>query len=693
MAGQIGQHDVVPELEGLVASHPLDEPLAALLMRALRAQGKPGRALEVFEATRARLADQLGIDPSAELAELHLELLRAVPPPARGNLPAEVSSFVGRERDVREVRALIANHRLVTLLGPGGNGKTRLSVEVGALVPGEVWRVELAPVTDPAEVPQAVQTALRLRGQVLIGRTTAMPAPSEPLHRLAEALAGREMLLILDNCEHLIGAAAELADVLLRAAPGLRLLTTSREPLGIPGERLHAVEPLALPGGCGFRVGVGISFGTPTARPRRQCDPDRGHGRAGGPDLPGAGRHAAGHRAGRGQVAYAPDRRARRPPGRPVPPAQRRQPDGSPRHQTLRAVVGWSWDLLGEDERRLWRRFAMFSGGADVTAVEQVCDADLDLLGALVDKSLLVLAPDGRYRMLETIREYGLERLAEAGEAESQRMALAGWLLALAADAEPELRGADQLVWLRRLSVEHDNLHAATRAAIDAGDKATATAFVARLGWYWWLRAHRMEGAVLAAEAAGLPGDTGREDLALTHTFAAINGLEGALSMAVVQEHLRLAEVNGAGPDAAHPALRLLQPLAAIFDNPDMEAGFRAVEPLFEDPDLWLRSAAKMIVAHLRLNFGQSGVVAIAEMREALAGFRELGERWGIGFTLSALGDMVAGGGDFVEGSGCSGRRSRWSARSASGRTCRSWRRSWRISSTWPASRTRHGGC
>ncbi|GIE04549.1 SARP family transcriptional regulator [Paractinoplanes durhamensis] len=651
LAGQIGQHDVVPELEGLVASHPLDEPLAALLMRALRAQGKPGRALEVFEATRARLADQLGIDPSAELAELHLELLRAVPPPARGNLPAEVSSFVGRERDVREVRALIANHRLVTLLGPGGNGKTRLSVEVGALVPGEVWRVELAPVTDPAEVPQAVQTALRLRGQVLIGRTTAMPAPSEPLHRLAEALAGREMLLILDNCEHLIGAAAELADVLLRAAPGLRLLTTSREPLGIPGERLHAVEPLALPpvgadsaSASAFpsvrllldrAANVTLTEGTvePVVRICRALD-----------GMPLAIELAAA-RLRTLPIAVLADRLADR---------FRLLNGGSrtalPRHQTLRAVVGWSWDLLGEDERRLWRRFAMFSGGADVTAVEQVCDADLDLLGALVDKSLLVLAPDGRYRMLETIREYGLERLAEAGEAESQRMALAGWLLALAADAEPELRGADQLVWLRRLSVEHDNLHAATRAAIDAGDKATATAFVARLGWYWWLRAHRMEGAVLAAEAAGLPGDTGREDLALTHTFAAINGLEGALSMAVVQEHLRLAEVNGAGPDAAHPALRLLQPLAAIFDNPDMEAGFRAVEPLFEDPDLWLRSAAKMIVAHLRLNFGQSGVVAIAEMREALAGFRELGERWGIGFTLSALGDMVAGGGDFVEG-------------------------------------------
>ncbi|WP_213013078.1 BTAD domain-containing putative transcriptional regulator [Paractinoplanes toevensis] len=642
------QPDAVPELEGLVAQHPLDEPLAALLMRALRDQGNPGRALEVFETVRKRLADQLGTDPSPELAELHLDLLRAAP---RGNLPAEVSSFVGRENDVKAVCALLASHRLVTLLGPGGNGKTRLSVEVGLKVPGEVWRVELAPVTDPAEVPQAVQTALRLRGQVLIGRATPVMSTSEPLARLAEALAGREMLLILDNCEHLIGAAAELADTLLRAAPGLRLLTTSREPLGIPGERLHAVEPLALPP-------VGADAGTASAFPAVRLLLDRAPAVVLTGDnvepviricraldgMPLAIELAAA-RLRTLPVAVLADRLADR---------FRLLTGGSrtalPRHQTLRAVVDWSWDLLGEAERRLWRRFAMFHGGADVAAAEQVCDADPDVLGALVDKSLLVLGPDGRYRMLETIREYGLERLAEAGESESQRMALAGWLLALATAAEPRLRSADQLVWLRRVSDEHDNFHASTRAAIDAGDKATAAAFVARLGWYWWLRGHRMEGAGLAAEVAAMPGEADREDVALTHTFASINGLEGALSIDAVQEHFRLAEANGAGPDAAHPALRLLQPLAAIFDNFDPDVGFRAVEPLFEDPDPWLRASAKMIVGHLRLNFGYSGESVIADMREALAGFRSVGERWGIGFTLSALGDLVAADGDFAQG-------------------------------------------
>ena len=146
-----------------------------------------------------------------------------------------------------------------------------------------------------------------------------------------------------------------------------------------------------------------------------------------------------------------------------------------------------------------------------------------------------------------------------------------------------------------------------------------------------------------------MPGEADPEDLALTHTFAAINGLEGALPITAVQEHFLEAEAHGAGPDARHPALRLLKPLAAIFDNPELSVGFRAILPLFEDDDAWLRAAAKMIVAHLRLNFGHSGEPAAADLRAALAGFRSVGERWGMGFSLSALGDMAAADGDFAQ--------------------------------------------
>ena len=662
LAEQMTQRDTTPELEGLVAAHPLDEPLVALLMRALREQGKAGRALEVFEAMRRRLADQLGADPSAELTELHRELLRADAPAARGNLPAEVSSFVGRDSDVREVRALIAEHRLVTLLGPGGSGKTRLSVEVGSRLPGEVWRVELAPLTDPAELPQAVLRALGLRGQVMFGRP-GISEPTSPLQRLQEALTGRAMLLILDNCEHLIAAAAGLADTLLRSAPRLRLLTTSREPLGIPGERLRPVEPLALPP-------VGADASTAAGFPAVRLLLDRAAGfRLGDDNVEAVVRvcraldgmplaiELAAARLRTLPVAVLADRLADR---------FRLLTGGSrtalPRHQTLRAVVDWSWDLLGDDERRLWRRFAVFHGGADVTAVEQVCllgwradghGTGLDLLAALVDKSLLVLGADGRYRMLETIREYGVERLAEAGETESQRLALARYLIALATEAEPHLRGAEQLIWLRRLAEEHDNLHAAIRAAIEAGDAATAYALVARLGWYWWLRGHRVEGATLASEVTGLAGPADPEDIGLAHTFAALNGLEGAIPIDQVQSHFFAAKAYGAGPDARHPGLRLIQPLIGIFDEPDAEAGFRAVEPLFRDPDPWLRATSRMIIGHLRLNFGQSSETAAADMRAALAGFREVGERWGIGFSLSALGDMAAAAGDFTQAVRC----------------------------------------
>ena len=644
--------ELVPELEELTAAHPLHEPLAGLLMQALVAAGRPGRALEVYERTRRELADGLGADPSPDLADLHLELLRAEPPRGRGNLPSEVSSFVGRDQDVRAVRDLIANHRLVTLTGPGGSGKTRLSVEVGrAQTTAEVWRVELAPVTDPAEVAQAVLTTFGLRSQVVLARPGRPPVVENvaPLTRLRDALAGKELLLILDNCEHLIGAAAGLADALLRAAPGLRLLATSREPLGIPGERLWPVEPLALP----------PEGGDPGRYPAVQLLLDRAEAARPGFALTAATTAPVVRicRALDG-MPLAIELAAARLRTVPVQVLADRLADrfrlltgGSraalPRHQTLRAVVDWSWDLLSGPERELWRRFAVFPGGADVTAVEQVCGADLDLLGALVDRSLLVLGGDGRYRMLETLREYGLERLAEAGETERMRLALARYLLALAREAEQHLRDAGQLHWLSRLGDEHDNLHATVRAAIEAGDAATAVALTARLGWYWWLRGHRAEGATLCREVAAMAGEPDPEDLAVTYTFAALNGLEGVLPIEEVEVAFRMADQISAGTSRSHPVLRLLRPLSEVFENGGQRGALESLAPLYTDPDPWLRAAAKMIAAQLRLNFGHSTEAAEAEMQEALAGFRALGERWGIGVSLSALGDLVAARGDF----------------------------------------------
>ncbi|GID33017.1 BTAD domain-containing putative transcriptional regulator [Paractinoplanes brasiliensis] len=643
LADELGKRPVLGEVEALLTADPLDESLVALQMRALRDEGDQGRALEAYESFRARLADELGADPSPELRELHLKLLRGET--KRGNLPAEVSSFVGRESDVTAVRDLLRSHRLVTLIGPGGSGKTRLSVEAGAGVPGEVWRVELAPVTDPAEIPQAILSALGRRGHAVLDR----PGRSARTG-LREVIAGRTMLLILDNCEHLIAGAAEVADELLRAAPTLTLLATSREPLGIAGERLFPVEPLALPP-------VGAAASSACAYPAVRLLLDRAAGFVlTEENTPAAVRVC---RALDG-MPLAIELAAARLRTLPVTVLADRLADrfrlltgGSrtalPRHQTLRAVVDWSWDLLGEPERRLWRRFALFHGGAELAAIERVCGADVDTVAALVDKSLLVLGPDGRYRMLETIREYGLERLAEAGESESQRLAVTRWLLDLAATADPHLRDSDQLVWLPRLATEHDNMQASVRAAIDAGDRVTAAALVARLGWYWWLSGHRPEGAQLAVEVAAMPGDAADEDVALVHTYAAINGLEGGLPVDLIEMNFRAAQRLSAGRLPEHPALRLLPALAAMFDERAAPGdGFALIEPLFDDPDPWLRAVAKLFTSQLRLNFGHSAEVAEAEMREALEGFRTIGERWGLGFALSALGDMAAAQGDFT---------------------------------------------
>jgi predicted ATPase/DNA-binding SARP family transcriptional activator len=461
--------DVLAELEELAAEHPLRERLVALLVRALYAAGRPADALAAYERARNLLADQLGVDPSPALAALHVAILRGdpdlVPAPVptpdatpRTNLRAALTSFVGREEDVVRVGKLVSESRLTTLIGPGGAGKTRLAVESARTrldqMPDGVWLVELAPVTDGSEVPWSVLTALGLREQALLAprsRTLSPAEPNEargvgePLDRLVGALADKRLLLVLDNCEHLIDAAAATVDRLLGACPGVRVLATSREPLRITGENLWPVEPLAMPPAdaparevtcypsvrlfadraAAVRPGFAVDDQTvaPVVRICRALD-----------GMPLAIELAAARLRSMTpeQVATRLDDRFRLLTG------------GSrtalPRHQTLRAVVDWSWELLDEAERALLRRLAVFAGGATAEAAEQVCAgpvaaADVfDLLTVLVDKSLVVAVGDGRprYRLLETIRAYGLERLAEAGEAEQVRRLHAEHFLALA---------------------------------------------------------------------------------------------------------------------------------------------------------------------------------------------------------------------------------------------------------------------
>ncbi|GAA4675928.1 BTAD domain-containing putative transcriptional regulator [Phytohabitans rumicis] len=642
---------LVPELEALALAHPLRERLAGLLIRALRAADRPAEALAAYDRLRGALADTLGTDPSPELAALHVALLREPnPAPALSNLPAALTSFVGREDEVTRVTKVAAESRLTTLTGPGGAGKTRLAMESARAMldqaPDGVWLVEFAPVTDASELASVVLSALGLREQSLVGRAPA--EPTDPLTRLHGALGRRRALLVLDNCEHLVGAAATLAEGLLVRCPQLRVLATSREPLGITGEVLFPVEPLALPP-AGTAADQSLGYAAirlfadraVAARPGfvvtdpvlRICESLDG--------MPLAIELAAARLR-----ALTPDQIAVRLGDR-----FRLLTGGSrtalPRHQTLRAVIDWSWELLDEAERALWRRLAVFAGGATLDAVEEVCEGDLDLLAALVDKSLVVADADGRYRMLETIKAYGLERLAEAGETDRVRQAHARYFLRLARQADRRLRSREQLEWIARLHADHDNLHAAMRWAIAAGDARLAVRFAVALGWYWWLCGRRAEGAELAEEAMALPGDVPRALLAGAASVAALNVVAGLFQLERGQELLRRAAELAVGRESRHPVLAIIGPVSDLFQSPpNIDAALSGLASCFTHPSGWVRGVARMSYGHAEANAGRAGLVSAENFGAALAEFREVGDRWGISTTLSGLAELTARRGD-----------------------------------------------
>ncbi|MGE7436501.1 BTAD domain-containing putative transcriptional regulator [Kitasatospora sp. NPDC001175] len=635
---RIGEpRSVIPELRELVGRHPLRERLAGLLMRALFAEGGQAAALVVFEETRRHLADELGADPSAELRALHRELLSTDPSPAPTAPPAQLTAFVGRADEVAEVAGLLRVARLVTLVGPGGVGKTRLSVEVAGVAADDVCFVELAPLHDGAGLTQALLGAFGLREN---GLTMGDSGPT-PVDRLIAALSDRQLLLVLDNCEHVIDDVAALAARLLALCPRLRVLATSREPLGITGENLWQVRP--LDGEAAVRL---FTDRADAVRRGSAADPQVVSRICAALDnLPLAIELVA----ARVRTLDVGDLAGRLDDVLEV--AARGGRAAAERHRTLRSVVAWSWDLLSGPEQQAARRFTVFAGGATAESALRVCGTDGETLELLVDKSLLEFT-GGRYRMLETIRAYGAERLDAAGERELVQRAHTRWVLELLRTADPHLRRSEQLEWLPVLRVEHSNFSAALCWAVEAAEVETGLQLLASASNYMWIRG---VSASVAPQAIALleamddapPAGLGEEYVACVLLAAA-----GVAGRPVWQRHRATAEKalatawSGARPGRYPVSLFLWMMRNAGEADPQRAFAFVSSQRDCSEP--WARAAARYVSGFGPLGQEDTALAAHA-FGTAVEGFRSLGDRWGTALALDALAGLAGGRGNRAE--------------------------------------------
>jgi predicted ATPase/DNA-binding SARP family transcriptional activator len=670
-----GHARLVGELEGLVAAHPTRERLRGQLMLALYRSGRQADALGAYTQAREVLAEELGIDPSPELQRLHHQIL--VQDPAleaagpgtgepRHNLPQRLTSLVGREGELRDVAKLVADHRLVTVTGPGGAGKTSLAVALaGRLADGfadGAWLVELAPLRDPAQLAQAVAVAVGL-GDEAAGPGGPPPSTTE---RLAAHLADKAILLVLDNCEHLVEACAALARRLLEAGPRLRVLATSREVLGVPGEVVWPIPPLAFPDDPSPEVLEGFDAVRLFVERAAAADPGFVLDEDSGPAVAELCRRLDG-------LPLAIELAAARV--RALPPAEltarledrfRLLAGGArgldPRQQTLRATVDWSWDLLTGRDRRLLRRLSVFSGGWTVAAAEAVCGGDgldpaevLDGLFRLVDRSLVVAAGAGvgepaRFTMLETLRAYGAERLEEAGETEAVAARHSAWCLAVAEEAAAHRTARP---WLRRVAADYDNLRAALDRAMAARDHDTVLRLAGAMGWYWWTQ-RTIEGRQRLADALALAeGQPPTPQLARALQAAAM--VEVSLSpTALTDSQARRARAlfERFGDRWGAAFCNLLLAWTELQRAGPGEEGARLVEEAYatfvELGDVWGEAFAGR--ARFAFEAYYRGLSADAEEagQLALAKFRALDDQWGLAQTHFSLAEIAQARGDLA---------------------------------------------
>jgi predicted ATPase len=589
-----------------------------------------------------------------------LKTLEAVP----NNLPAALTSFVGREREIADVKRLLSTTHLLTLTGSGGCGKTRLSLQVAAdlldTFPGGVWFVELAALSDPATVPRALATAMGVRED-----------PAKPiLATISENLRHKTALLILDNCEHLIGACAEATDSLLRTCPTLRVITSSREALGIAGETVWRVPSLPVPDlknlppvdeliknetvrlFCDRALAVAPTFSLTdqTASSVVQvCQRLDG--------IPLAIELAA----ARVNVLHV-DQIADRLNDR-----FRLLTGGSrtalPRHRTLRAAVDWSYDLLSDAERKLLRRIATFAGGFTLEAAETVCADDdvraqdvLDLLPRLVEKSLVTVEKndhEARYSLLDMVRQYGRERLLESGEAELMGRRQRDHFLALAEKAAPELIGADQVRWFDRLDLELENFRAAlTWCQGDPQGVEPGLRLAAALSRFWFVRGYFEEGRMWLKEAMARAGTSKR-------TAEWAKALRGAGALALIQSDYvsarslfeeSLAIFRELGDRGAVAATLLNLASTSQYESNLALAQSYCEEALSKFRELGAARGIATAVSTLSVVLHRQGENDRARLllQESLAIFRELNLKEGIAQNLDLLGVVASSYGDYA---------------------------------------------
>lgn len=577
------------------------------------------------------------------------------------NLPAQLTSFVGREREIEQVKRFLATHRLVTLTGTGGAGKTRLAIEVASRLlsdfPDGIWFIELAALSDPALVPQTIAATLRVREQA--GRPITQTLP--------EYLQQRHLLLILDSCEHLVDACAGLIDELLRDCQYLRVLATSREGLDVEGEVAYHVPSLSVPD---------------PARPQSldslaqyeaiRLLVDRATSAAPSFTLTEHNARTVVQLCQRlDGMPLAIELAAARLKMLTVDQIAARLNDrfrlltgGTrsklPRHQTLQATMDWSYQLLSDDERRLLRRLSVFAGGFTLEAAEQVCAGDgigreavLNLLTQLVDKSLVLVERsegEARYRLLETVRDYSTDKLRESEEEDAQRRRHRGWYLAFAKRGDPEIHGPEQKVWLDRFEIDHDNFRAALEWSCGQGDDDGGLHLAGALGWFWYDRGYPSEGRGWLQRLLATTSSSSVRAKALNRA-GMLAWYQGDYEQAgaLCEESMRLSRAAGNSQEAALS----LNILGSTAYQP--RGDYRRARGLFEEAlllsrqvgDRWGTAFSLHNLGRVLWRQGEYDRASVL-LEEGRNLFRELGDKLGIAWALHSLGLVARSAGDYA---------------------------------------------